>query len=82
MINRTENVDVERNVVEEWKMFLEASLFLMKKKYKEGLEMYEGLERRELYRFNYDGIKKESDRERFKFIKPLIHLYKAFGYLS
>jgi hypothetical protein len=82
LINRAENVDVERGVIEEWKLFLEASLFLMKKKYKDALETYQSLERKELYQHNFASIRKDSQRERFKFIKPLIHLYKAFGYLS
>jgi len=43
LINRAENVDVERGVIEEWKLFLEASLFLMKKKYKDALETYDSL---------------------------------------
>ncbi len=54
----------------------------MKKKYKDALQTYESLERKDLYSYNYDMIKKDNQKERFKFIKPLIHLYKAFGYLS
>lgn len=81
-MNRTDNVDVQKEVILEWKLFLEASLFLMKKKYKDALVTYEGLEKRELYQKNYSSIEKEAQKERFKFIKPLIHLYKAFGFLS
>lgn len=43
LVSRADNVEVQKEVVLEWKLFLEASLFLMKKKYKDGLAMYESL---------------------------------------
>ena len=35
-----------------------------------------------LYSSRYDQIKNKKEKERFCFIKPLVHLYKAFGELS
>lgn len=34
VLNRTDNIEVDREVVQEWRLFLEATLFLMKKKYR------------------------------------------------
>ncbi len=53
---------MDKGVIEEWKMFLEASLFLMKKKYKDAIETYQTLEGRPLYQFNFASIKTDSQR--------------------
>ena len=37
ILTRADNVEVNTEVLNEWRLFLEASLFLMKKKYKEGI---------------------------------------------
>ena len=34
ILTRADNVEVNTEVLNEWRLFLEASLFLMKKKYK------------------------------------------------
>ena len=35
-----------------------------------------------LYLSRYDQIVIKKNKERYEFIKPLVHLYKAFGELS
>ena len=35
-----------------------------------------------IYQKQFNAIKIESQKKRYKFLKPLIHLYKAFGFLS
>jgi hypothetical protein len=53
----------------------------MKKKYKEGIDTYKSLLTLPLYKLKYPQIKNDKSRDRYRFLKPLIHLYKAFGEL-
>lgn len=34
ILNRTNNIEINKEVIEEWKLFIEGTLFMMKKKYK------------------------------------------------
>lgn len=53
----------------------------MKKKYKEGINTFESLLSLPSFKRDFSEIKGKLSRERFAFLKPLIHLYKAFGEL-
>lgn len=81
ILNRTDNVDVDRDILNQWKLFLEASLFLMKKKYKEGIDAYKSLLTLKTFKQPLKQIKNLQMRERCCFLKPFIYLYKAFGEL-
>ena len=37
ILTRADNVEVDAEALNEWRLFIEGSLFLMKKKYKEGI---------------------------------------------
>ena len=52
---------------------------MMKKKYKDGIATYKSLLSLPLYLSTYEKITVSNDKERYEFIKPLTHLYKAFG---
>lgn len=82
ILDRIVNVEVDKDAISEWRIFVEAALLLMKKKYKEGAAMFEKLLAMPLYKLEYKHIAGDRERERFKFIKPLAHLYKAFGELA
>ena len=69
-------------MIEEWRLFIEATLFMMKKKYKEGVATYKSLLGMPLYNPANEDSLPSKKKERYQFIKPLIHLYKAFGELS
>ena len=55
----------------------------MKKKYEEGIQMYNSPE---LFSYSKSYVdkqfKSDEDKERYMFLKPLIHTYRAFGYFS
>lgn len=51
----------------------------MKKKYKEGITTLKNLLAMPLYITPYEQIIIKKNKERYEFLKPLIHLYKAFG---
>ena len=55
---------------------------MMKKKYKEGVSTYKNLLGMPLYSSRYEQISNKKSKDRYEFIKPLVHLYKAFGELS
>lgn len=62
---------------------MEATLLLMKKKYEEGLEMYNSPELHSYNKQLSTSQKEElgeAERNRYEFIKPLIHLYRAYGH--
>jgi hypothetical protein len=82
ILNRASSIEIKKEVMEEWKMFLEGTLSMMKKKYKEGIAILETLLALPMYAGAYESISGRSGRERFVFIKPLIYLYKAYGELS
>lgn len=82
ILSRATNIDVNREVLEEWRMFLEGTLLMMKKKYQEGIAMMKLLLGLPLYAGSYESVGSSKGRERYAFIKPLIFLYKAFGELS
>jgi hypothetical protein len=79
ILTRAENVEVDSDILNEWRLFLEASLFLMKKKYKEGINTFESLMMLPNFQKRIEDIKGRFSKERYMFLKPLIHLYKAFG---
>ena len=79
ILNRTQNIDVNSDVIDEWRIFLEASLFLMKKKVKEALQNYKSLLEKPLFKKSFNQIKDISEKQRYAFIKPLVFLYKGFG---
>lgn len=81
ILTRADNVEVDADVLNEWRLFLEASLFLMKKKYKEGINTFDSLLSLPTFKRDFSEIKGKLSRERYAFLKPLIHLYKAFGEL-
>ena len=81
ILTRADNVEVNVEVLNEWRLFLEASLFLMKKKYKEGINTFESLLTLPLFQTPLAEIRSRSARHRYSFLKPLVHLYKAFGEL-
>ena len=43
ILNRTINIDINKDVIEQWRLFLQGTLFLMKKKYRDGLNTYKSL---------------------------------------
>lgn len=51
----------------------------MKKKYKEGISAFHSLLTLPLFSCSLADIKGKAIKERYMFLKPLIHLYKAFG---
>ncbi len=79
ILNRTQNIDVNADVIDEWRIFLEASLFLMKKKVKEAIQNYKRLLEKPLFKKGFNQIKDISEKQRYAFIKPLVFLYKGFG---
>lgn len=72
-------MEVDVDVLNEWRLFLESSLFLMKKKYKDGISTFESLLTLPTFKREVNEIKGKLSKERYIFLKPLIHLYKAFG---
>lgn len=54
----------------------------MKKKYKEGIDLFTSLLLCPLFRLAYSEVKGIRPRDRYSFLKPLVLLYKAFGELS
>lgn len=79
ILNRTNNIDINKEIIEEWRLFIEGTLFMMKKKYREGIATYYSLLGLPLYSSRYEQIVVKKNKERYEFIKPLVHLYKAFG---
>lgn len=53
----------------------------MKKKYKEGINTFESLLSLETFRNKYSTLKNKGQQERYRFLKPLVHLYKGYGEL-
>lgn len=51
----------------------------MKKKYKDGISTFESLLTLPTFKRDVGEIKGKLSKERYMFLKPLIHLYKAFG---
>ena len=51
----------------------------MKKKYNDGINTFVSLLTLPTYKTKYSMIKNKVTKERYAFMKPLIHLYKAFG---
>lgn len=56
ILNRTINIDINKEVIEEWRLFLEGTLFMMKKKYKDGVNTYQSLLSLPLYVKKYHQI--------------------------
>lgn len=52
---------------------------MMKKKYKDGIAILKSLLSMPLYNSIYEQIVVKKNKERYEFLKPLAHLYKAFG---
>lgn len=55
---------------------------MMKKKYKDGIAILKSMLAMSLYTTPYEQIVIKKNKERYEFLKPLAHLYKAFGELS
>lgn len=51
----------------------------MKKKSKDALEAYRSLLSKPLFALKYKNIESKAIKDRFAFMKPLIHLYKGYG---
>lgn len=81
ILTRADNIEVDADILNEWRLFLEASLFLMKKKYKDGINTFQSLLTLPTFKLKFRDIKKKTTQERYFFLKPLVHLYKAFGEL-
>lgn len=81
ILTRADNVEVDVDILNEWRLFLQSSLFLMKKKYKDGISTFESLLTLPNFKRDIGEIKGKLSKERYMFLKPLIHLYKAFGQL-
>ena len=81
ILTRADNVEVDANGLNEWRLFLEGSLFLMKKKYKEGISTFEGLLGLQSFKGKYSKLKGRGQQDRYRFLKPLVHLYKGYGEL-
>lgn len=79
ILTRADNVEVDVEVLKEWRLFLEGSLFLMKKKYKDGITTFESLLSLPPFEGKYSALKSKGQQERYKFLKPLVHLYKGYG---
>jgi|JI9StandDraft_1071089.scaffolds.fasta_scaffold38943_3 hypothetical protein len=79
ILTRADNVEVDVDALNEWRLFLEGSLFLMKKKYKEGITTFESLLSLETFKGKYSSLKSKGQQARYKFLKPLVHLYKGYG---
>lgn len=43
IISRIENIEINKKGIEDWKAYIEGSLFLMKKKYEEGINLFDYL---------------------------------------
>lgn len=41
ILNRTSSFEINKNTIEEWRIFLEGVLFMMKKKYRDGIVMFQ-----------------------------------------
>ena len=68
-----------------WRLFIEATLLLMKKKYEEGIVLYNSSELSlftKAYSAAEKSFKNEDERIRYTFLKPMIHTYRAYGYFS
>ena len=81
ILTRADNVEVDVQALNEWRLFLQGTLFLMKKKYKQGNSTLEGLLGLGPFKGKYGSIKSKSEKQRYRFLKPLVHLYKGFGEL-
>lgn len=55
---------------------------MMKKKYRDGIMMFQQFLEMDNYKREYEEIKDKKQRETYGFLKPLVYLYKAFGELS
>lgn len=53
---------MNKDVINEWRLFLEASLFLMKKKYKDGVDTFKSLLTLPLFKQKYSQIKSNAGR--------------------
>lgn len=53
----------------------------MKKKYKEGISTFETLLALDVFKCAYGDIKNRGQQDRYRFLKPLVHLYKGYGEL-
>lgn len=51
----------------------------MKKKYREGIVTFESLLQLPTFKSRLPQLKSRQQRERHRFIKPLVHLYKGYG---
>lgn len=60
ILTRADNVEVDTDTLNEWRLFLEASLFLMKKKYKEGISTFQSLLTLPTFRADLPQIKNRS----------------------
>lgn len=56
ILNRTNNIEINKDVIEEWRLFLEGTLFMMKKKYKEGINTLKAMLSMTLYNTIYENI--------------------------
>lgn len=62
VLSRADNVDADTDVLNEWRLFLEASLFLMKKKYKEGVAAFESLLGLSTFCKGYESLKSKAKK--------------------
>lgn len=51
----------------------------MKKKYKDGIATFESLLDLNTFKSKFSSLKSKGQQDRYRFLKPLVHLYKGFG---
>ena len=56
ILNRTNNIEINKEIIEEWRLFLQSTLFMMKKKCKEGVSTFKSLLSMPLYTSIYEQI--------------------------
>lgn len=64
-LNRADFFDVDKKVLEKFRLFTEGVIFLMKRKYKDAID-------------NFNNIQKSYQLG--DFLKPLFHAYRGYGY--
>lgn len=81
MVARADNLDIDKQFVEDWKSFIEGTLLLMKKKHKEGVDSLTNQLNKPFFNQSLSSVSDEH-RNKYVFLKPLLHLYRAFGFFS
>jgi hypothetical protein len=79
MVARADNLDIDKEFLEDWKVFIEGTLLLMKKKHNDGIDTLSRQLDKPFFTQPLASVPKDL-RNKYIFLKPLLHLYRAFGY--